>query len=87
MSFSLSKTEAQSVSAAPPRRPIGRVLLRMLENFIVDTSWKHVAYKLCAYSYLTFILWITWHVSPFSNNWVIPRQTDGVPIVHQDFAK
>ena len=59
----------------------------MLENFLVETNWKHVAFKLCAYTYLAFILWITWHIAPFSKHWIISRQNDGIPIVHQDFTK
>lgn len=84
---SASTVEMESSFTPRPQKSLGHILLPVLENFIVETNWKHVAFKLCAYSYLGLILWLTWHVCPFSKLWVVHRQADRVPIIRQDFAK
>lgn len=74
----------------PRRRPSLLIKLAWrVEDAITGINWKHVTYKTCAFSYLAFMMWMTWLVLPLRGHWPIIqiKQSDKVPIVYQDFNK
>jgi hypothetical protein len=79
------KGEAQASKQCKPTFYI-RLVYRV-QDFIDDINWLHVAFKICAYTYIAFILWITWKVLPLHGHWTPSKQSDKVPIVYQDFSK
>jgi hypothetical protein len=52
-----------------------------------DLNIYHFAFKTVAYSWLAFIAWMTWKISPFSGAWTLPQRTDRVPIRQNNVAR
>lgn len=75
------------IASKPLRRPFYIVLAHKVEDLIDDINWLHVAFKICAFTYIGFIVWITWHVLPLPGHWDVGRQSDKIPIQYQDLNK
>ena len=60
-----------------------------IEDALTDINWLHVAYKICAFCYLAFMIWVCWWVLPIPGHWPSfdTVQSDQVPVVYQDFSK
>jgi hypothetical protein len=56
-------------------------------NALQDFNIYHFAFKTVAYSWLAFIVWMAWKISPFSGAWTLPQRTDSVPIRWNNIAR
>jgi hypothetical protein len=56
-------------------------------NALQDLNIYHFAFKTVAYSWLAFIAWMAWKISPFSGAWTLPQRTDKVPIRGSNIAR
>jgi hypothetical protein len=61
----------------------------IVEDFFGEINWKHVAFKITAFTYLGIMAWITWWVLPIEGHWptFMFKQSDRVPITYQDPLK
>jgi hypothetical protein len=67
--------------------PLRIRILHRIEDFIDETNWLHVAFKICAYTYFFFLAFLAWQVLPLPGHWTRPGDLDKIPIVYQDFPK
>lgn len=56
-------------------------------NALQDINIYHFAFKTMAYTWLAFMIWIAWKISPFSGAWTLPRRTDRIPIRQTNIAR
>jgi len=76
------------MSSSPAlRRAFSIRLLHEAEDVVDDINWLHVAFKTVAYSYIAFILWITWQVLPLPGHWSTSASSDTMPMVYQDLQQ
>jgi hypothetical protein len=68
--------------------PFHRRLLYRVEDFIDDVNWLHIAFKICAFSYLLLLSLIAWQVLPLPGHWSrgTEVETTKLRIPYQDFA-
>lgn len=66
--------------------PLRIRILHRIDDFIDDINWLHVAFKICAFSYIAFLSFIAWQVLPLPGHWTRPGQADKIPITYQDFS-
>jgi hypothetical protein len=52
-----------------------------------DFNIYHFAFKTVAYSWLAFIAWIAWKISPFSGAWTLPQRADRVPVLQSNVVR
>jgi hypothetical protein len=56
-------------------------------NALQDFNIAHFAFKTMAYTWLAFMIWVAWKISPFSGSWTLPQRTDRVPIRQSNIAR
>lgn len=58
-----------------------------LEDFLEEINWLHVAFKLCAYTYISLIAYLTWWILPINGHWNPSGQSDRLSVTQTDFEK
>ena len=84
-------TEIDEAQLQPVRQritvPFYTRLRYKIEDFVDEINWLHIAFKSCAYLYITVIAYITWMILPINGHWTPKIQSDKVPVIYQDHSK
>jgi hypothetical protein len=81
------KVEGQQPKIYRRSPPLSRRIIWRILDAWDNINWLHIAFQICAYTYIAFILYITWKVLPVPGHWSSDVQSNRIPIVYQDVNK